>query len=175
MVVDRAVFLPALALFVLASMAHPATAQGVGANHEGGSNSYRSQCNSSAPDAAIIACTKIIEEKREDAEDRAMALQNRGFYYQQKGDLDDSIADYTAVLKFPAGHSARAKVHLNLGLLYFQKGDAGTALDNYNEAVRLDPKLTSAYLNRASIFIKRDDIEHAIGDLDRAALLNTAT
>src|SRR5271154_785340 len=100
------VFLPSLALLVLGSMAHPAAAQGVGANHEGGNNGYRYQCNSGTPDDAIVACTKIIDDKREDAEGRAMALQNRGFYYQQKGDLDHSIADYTTVLKFSTGHNA---------------------------------------------------------------------
>jgi tetratricopeptide (TPR) repeat protein len=141
-----------LAVFALGSMAPPAAAQGVGANHEEGHDGYREQCNSSAPAVAILACTKIIEDQREDDEARAIALQNRGFYYQQAGDLDHSIADYTTVVKYSSGRRARAKVYLNLGLLYFQKGDQATALDNYNEAVRLDPKLTSAYLNRASVF-----------------------
>src|SRR5262249_49165826 len=132
---------------------------------------YREQCNSGALDEAIIGCTKIIETRHIDAEDRATALQNRGFYYQQKGDLDRSIADYTAVLKLSARRE-RAKVNLNLGLLHAQKGDAAAALDNYEEAVRLDPKLTSAYINRASLFMKRGDTGHAIADLDRAAQLS---
>jgi tetratricopeptide (TPR) repeat protein len=175
LITDRmlaAVFFPILVTLALESVVRPAAAQGVGANHEGGNNSYRYQCNSSAPAVAIIACTKIIEDKHEAADDRAMALQNRGFYYQHKGDLDRSIADYTTVLTFPSTRNTRAKIYLNLGVLHLQKRDEAAALDNYNEAVRLDPKLPSAYINRASIFIKRDDIEDAIADLDRATLLS---
>jgi hypothetical protein len=65
-----------LTLFMMGPM-HDAVAQ-VAANHEGGNNGFRYQCNSAAPRAAIIACTHIIEDKREDAAGRAVAFRIAG-------------------------------------------------------------------------------------------------
>ncbi len=153
-------------LGTMSSMAAP-----VGANHEGGNNGFRYECSSAAPRAAIAACTRIIDDQREDSDSRATALQNRGYHYQTIGELDHSIADYTAVLTLPGGRSSKAKVYLNLGQLYVQKGDDDEALTSYGEAVKRDPKLAAAYVDRAAIFIKREDQDHALADLDRAVLL----
>jgi tetratricopeptide (TPR) repeat protein len=147
----RAVFLPMFALWVLASAAHPAAAQG--ANHNGGHSSDRRWCSSTKPDIAIAACTNIIEDNSEDDDNRAIALRNRGSFYQQKGDFDRAITDYTNALKLSVGHRVQAKVHLNRGLAHFQKGDEADALTDYNEALILDPDLDSAYINRATIFM----------------------
>src|SRR5580700_9237451 len=134
----KAARLPLCIFFVLGTM-NSMVAQ-VGPNHEGGNDGYRVQCNSAAPRAAIIACTRIIDDKREDSDGRVMALQNRGYYYQAIGDLDHSIADYTTVLQFSTGRSTKSKIYLNLGQLYAQKGDQGNALISYGEALNLNPK-----------------------------------
>ena len=152
LVMPPAAFRSLLIFLALGTMARPAASQDVGANHAEGNGGYRDQCNSSAPDVGISACGKIIEDRRESADIRGTALQNRAFYYQQKGDLDRSIADYSTVLTFSNGRKARAKICLNLGLLYFQKGAAASALDKFNEAVSLDPKMTSAYRSTALQF-----------------------
>jgi len=51
-------------------------------------------------------------------------------------------------------HSVQAK-RISTRLIYFRKGDEVHALADYNEAVIQDPKLASAYINRASLFISR--------------------
>jgi hypothetical protein len=61
-----AAFFPIFALLTLGSMAHPAAAQD--ANQGGGRSSDRNGCSSRKPDVAIIACTNIIEDLREDEE-----------------------------------------------------------------------------------------------------------
>jgi hypothetical protein len=103
-------------LFVVGRL-HPAAAQALGQDYEGGNDGYRMTCNTGAPRSAIVACTHIINDRHEDADRREMALQNRGFYYNSIGDVDHAIADYTSVLKLSSGRRNKAKVYLNLGLL----------------------------------------------------------
>ena len=86
----RAKCLAMLIFFALATAARPAAAQG--ANHDGGHAGDEIRCASGKLESAIIACTNIIDDKREDDDIRASALQNRGFYYQQRGDLDRALA-----------------------------------------------------------------------------------
>jgi hypothetical protein len=73
-----------LALMAVAGMAQPAGAQG--ANHNGSNGGDAVRCSSGKPEIAIIACTHIIEDRREDDEYRAIALRNRAFRYQQLGE-----------------------------------------------------------------------------------------
>ncbi|HEY0801931.1 MAG TPA: tetratricopeptide repeat protein, partial [Steroidobacteraceae bacterium] len=162
----RVVILSTLAIAVAAFPTRPAEAQG--ANHAGGHGGDAIRCVSGRPEMAIIACTAIVEDKSEDADNRAIALRNRASFYQQKGDFDRAIADYTTALKHPEPRGVKAKIYLNRGLTYFRKGDEVGALDDYGEAVALDPKLASAYLNRATILMKRGDDDRAIADLDQA-------
>ena len=69
-----------LALLSFAGMARLAGAQG--ANHNGSNGGDAVRCSSGKPEIAIIACTHIIEDRREDDEYRAIALQNRAYRYQ---------------------------------------------------------------------------------------------
>ena len=55
---------------------------------------------------------------------------------------------------------------LNRGLLYFQKGNQDADL---GDALAEDPKLPSAYVNRANILMKRGDVDRAVADLDMRA------
>src|SRR5271169_1703252 len=163
------VHLPLFALFVL-GITSPAGAQI--AKGSGSSSSDRTQCSSAKPDVAIIACTRLIDDKHEDEDIRASALRNRASFYQQVGDFERAIADYTAALKRPESHRILANLYLNRGLMYFRKGDQDLALADYGEAVTLDPKLATAYINRSAILIARGDNDRAIADLDRVIALN---
>ena len=143
-----------------------------GANHEGGHTGDGIRCSSGKPDAAIIACTSIIDDKRESDENHLIALRNRAVYFSQQGELDHAIADFTAALKLSWDKDPTAKVYVNRGLLYFRKGDDASALADYNQAVVVDPQLASAYINRASILMKRGDDTSAISDLEQALRLD---
>ena len=88
---SRSVFLQALALLALVGAANRVDAQG--ANHEGGSGGDAIRCASGKPHVAIIACSNIIRNQRENSENRAIALRNRASTYQQQGDLDHAIED----------------------------------------------------------------------------------
>jgi tetratricopeptide (TPR) repeat protein len=165
----RAAYLPLLALFLLGITSRAAAQITKGS---ASSSSDKTQCSYAKPDVAIIVCTHIIEDKREDEDIRAAALRNRASFYEQAGDFDRATADYTTALKRPEPNRVKANLYLNRGLMYFRKGDQDRALADYGEAVTLDPKLATAYINRSAILIARGDNDGAIADLDRVILLN---
>ncbi|HMI73595.1 MAG TPA: tetratricopeptide repeat protein [Steroidobacteraceae bacterium] len=160
---QRAAAAATLALLAVAGMPRLAAAQG--ANHSAGNGGDAIRCSSGKPEIAIIACTHIIEDRREGVENRAIALRNRAFRHQQLGDFDAAIADYTTALDRPEQRGVQAKTRMNRGLMHFRRGDDADAMADYNEAVTLDPKLTSAYINRAAVFSKSGDDARAIADL----------
>ena len=71
--VSRLVFL-ALVLMALVGAAKRSDAQG--ANHAGGNGGDAIRCVSPKPEIAIPACSNIIKDKREESENRAIALRN---------------------------------------------------------------------------------------------------
>jgi len=89
---QRAVAAVTLVLLAVAGMTRLAAAQG--ANHSAGNGGDAIRGSSGKPEIAIIACTHIIEDRREGVENRAIALRNRAFRHQQLGDFDAAIANY---------------------------------------------------------------------------------
>ena len=130
------------------------------------------RCASGKPEVAIVACGNIVKDKREGEENRAIALRNRAYHYQQIGDLERAIADYTTALVRPEQRALRAKLLLNRGVVYFQHGDEPLALQDLGKALASDPALLAAYLSRATILIKRGDDAQALADLDQATRLS---
>ena len=155
---------PMLALALVVRTANPQ-----GADHGAGHNGDAIRCTSGKPEVAVIACTNIFQDKREDDGKRAIALRNRAFHYQQLGDFDHAIADYTTALRTPEQHGVEARTYLDRGLLYFLKGDEAHALSDYGRALALDPKMVSTYINRAAIYIKRGEDDSAIAEIGRAS------
>src|SRR5580704_18727930 len=97
------------------------TANPQGADHGAGHEGDAIRCTSGKPEIAVVACSNIIQDKREEDGKRAIALRNRAFRYQQLGDFDRAIADYTLALDRPEQHGVEARTRLNRGLLYFLK------------------------------------------------------
>jgi 2'-5' RNA ligase len=143
-----------------------------GASHQGGHADDRIHCRSDTGNAAVVACSNIIDDERLEEFERAAALKNRAYHYQELGDVDRAIDDYTKVLSRPEQRRIQAKTYLNRGLMYSKKGAAAAALADFTTAATLDPKLDSAYLNRASILMSQGDADGAIADLDRALQLD---
>jgi len=91
-----------------------------------------------------------------------------------KASGDAQIAACTRIIT-AGGPRARnlAAAHTNRANAYFRKGDADHALADYNEAIRLDPKLADAYNGRGNVYhdLKRD-LDRALADYDEAIRLN---
>ena len=87
----------------------------------------------------------------------------------QTKDLNQRIAGCTRVIddrKEPAGN--RAKAYYRRGVGWYVKGDSDRAVADLSEAIRLDPKFTAAYNDRALVFQEKRDYARAIGDTTRA-------
>jgi|GEM_PF-6547956 len=57
------------------------------------------------------------------------------------------------------------------GIVHLKLEDSKKALDDFSEAVRLDPKFVSARIEKASILSKENQIPEAIGELNAAVLI----
>ena len=81
-----------------------------------------SDCNQSAdPDRRIRGCTQVIERgKRESREDRSFAYTNRGNAYDDKGEVERAIADYTKAIALDPNYAIN---YINRGYTYEKKGD----------------------------------------------------
>ena len=67
---------------------------------------------------------------------------------------------------------SRANFFTNRGDSYQFRGDLGAALDDYNAALRLDPKFALAYNNRAVLYRKMGERAKALADYEAALKLD---
>jgi tetratricopeptide (TPR) repeat protein len=116
-------------------------------------------------DAAIAGCTRLIEAGEGTRSALAGAHSNRGIAYQEKGDLDRAIADYTEALHLNPRYST---AFVNRGKALQQKGELDRALADYNEAIRFDPDQAMAFNNRGTLYQQMGDLRHALADFEEA-------
>jgi len=60
----------------------------------------------------------------------------------------------------------------NRGSAYYTKEDLERAIQDYNNAIKLNPKFVEAYFNRGSVYYTKGDLERAIQDYNNAIKLN---
>ncbi len=130
-----------------------------------------SDCNQSAdPDRRIRGCTQVIERgKRESREDRSFAYTNRGNAYDDKGEVDRAIADYTKAIALDPNY---AIAYTNRGLTYEKKGEVDRAIADYTKAIALDPNYAIAYTNRGAAYYSKGEVDRAIADFDETIKRN---
>ena len=124
----------------------------------------RQMCASTARSDAVRSCSVIIAESLAPAEDRIIAMRNRGYSHQLQGDLDLAISDYNAAIKLsqvtvahPHGQDARilARTLVDRGVAWREKGDPDKALADFDAAETADPTLVSAAENRDALYFKK--------------------
>jgi tetratricopeptide (TPR) repeat protein len=91
----------------------------------------------------------------------------------EKASGDEAIAACTRAINSgrSRGHDL-AGLHVNRGVEYNHKGDNDRAIGDYNEAIRLDPKLAFAYSNRGNAYSAKGDRDRAITDYTEAIRLD---
>ena len=95
------------------------------------------QCNSdSNPDIKIGACTRLIQSGRFDNKNLAKAFFNRGAAYDDKGQYDRAIRDYTEAIRLRPGY---ADTYANRGLAYVKLGRRAKAIADFRKAIALRP------------------------------------
>ncbi|MEL7112062.1 MAG: tetratricopeptide repeat protein [Pseudomonadota bacterium] len=70
--------------------------------------------------------------------------------------------------------SNRAATYVNRGVLRMRSGKYEQALSDYTDAIKLQPELGAAYLNKGAAMIYQKDFQGAIAPLDRAIDLESA-
>lgn len=97
---------------------------------------------------------------------------NQGYKALALGDYNAAIARFASALKKPLGNFQRSLVHLNRGFAFNSEAHFDEAIRDYTEALRLNPKLDSAYEGRGWAYQQKDEIEKAIVDLSEAIRRN---
>ena len=121
------------------------------------------------PDAASAACSRIIEDAREQAAERVKAFKNRGRAAFARKDFDRAIADFGEAIKL-SPKDAIAFAHRCEA--YESKEDHAAAIADCTEAIRIDPNYGLAYNNRGVASHGLHDYDAALADHAEAIRLD---
>ena len=109
-------------------------------------------CRAGDPDRVIASCTNIVQARNETANNHAVAYYNRGRAYEDKDDLDNAIADFSAAIEvnpeYAEAFNARCYV------LTITNRSLKQALSDCNESVRLRPGLAISYDTRGFLHLR---------------------
>lgn len=116
-------------------------------------------------DPAIQDFTKAIQLDP----DNAWALANRGNAYFNKRQYDLAMHDYDESLKLnPAGY---ATLFYGRGAILLTHGDSDHAIEQFSQAISLQPEFPEALNNRGIAFFNNGQFSHAIEDYGKALQL----
>jgi tetratricopeptide (TPR) repeat protein len=101
-----------------------------------------------------------------------MAYMLRGEAYRANSETDKAIADFTKAIKIGVPNWAHA--YGNRGFERLTKEEYSRALEDFDKAIELDPKLAVAYLGRGTVYLEKGNTETAIGDLTLAVKLDVS-
>jgi tetratricopeptide (TPR) repeat protein len=97
----------------------------------------------------------------------ARVLLNRGIIYLHKGDFDRAVAEANQAMK--SGKYSRALVVRGQG--FVGRREYGSAIQDFDEAIRLDPKSAAAFMGRGDAYEKQGDHDRAVADYRQALTL----
>src|SRR6478752_21635 len=120
-----------------------------------------------SPELQINGCTAIID-LGEHTPAAAIAYNNRGNAYAEKGDYDRAVQDFDQSIKL---NPTNPKPFNNIGVAYLKKGEYDLAIKNHDEAIRLNPNYVKAFVNRAETYQNKNQYERAARDYDEAIRL----
>jgi tetratricopeptide (TPR) repeat protein len=80
--------------------------------------------------------------------DRSYAYQSRGVAWNDKGDYEHAIPDFTAAIRINPKY---AHPYNSRGNAYRELGEFDRAIADYNEAIRLEPTDPFPYHGRANV------------------------
>jgi len=95
----------------------------------------------------------------------AVAYNNRGNAYSDKGQYDQAISDYTKALEINPRY---ARPYYNRGSAYARKGQYDQAISDYTKALEINPRYARAYYNRGSAYARKGQYDKAWEDVHKA-------
>jgi len=126
-------------------------------------------CAGSDPDRSIAVYTRIPQGRGEPAKNDAIACNNRGLAYRDKGELDRAVADFNEAIRLDPEF---ALAYNNRGLAYRDKGELDRAIADHTEAIRLDPRFAVAFNSRGFTYDRKGERDRAIADYTEAIRLD---
>ena len=102
----------------------------------------------------------------------AHVLLNRGIAAERERHYEEAIAFYTDALRHHPTWDNQRAILCDRGNVYGRLGQLEKAAQDYEEAIRLDPKFTEAYFNRGLNYRELGQIDKAMADYSEAIKLN---
>ncbi len=96
-------------------------------------------CRDNNPDLSIGGCTALIQSGHETNEALAVAFNNRGNAYLNKGDSNRAMADLNQAIKLNPKY---ALAHYNRAIGHERMQQRELALRDYDQAIKLNPRYT---------------------------------
>lgn len=93
------------------------------------------------------------------------ALNNRGAYYNETGDLEKAVADIDRSL---ALNPRQPRAYNNRSMIHFRQLKMDEALRDADSALALEPRLAEAWCNRGNVYFNRNQYDSAIVNYSRA-------
>ena len=95
----------------------------------------------------------------------ADAHMDRGVNYEQKGQYDKAISEYTKAIEI---NPKLTGAYLVRGQCYTQKGQYDRAIADYNKAIEIDPEDFVTFLLRSQAYLQKGQYDKAISDANKA-------
>ena len=90
----------------------------------------------------------------------------------QRTDYDRQIAGCSRALAWMKPPNERARIHTLRGMALTNKEQFNRAIEDYDQAIRLDPKYLWSWVNRAEAWYRKGEAARALADLEEAARLD---
>src|SRR5437899_5470453 len=113
---------------------------------------------------AVTTMTLPATVAAQQSDERRRCFASEGVTPEQK------LESCSAVIK--SGGQGLVAAFNNRGNAHLSNRNYDRAIDDYNEAIRLDPKYAMGFTNRGLAYLRKGRIDRAIEDLDQALRLN---
>ncbi len=97
-----------------------------------------------------------------------MSRSNLGTYFQTHNQLHEAVAEYAAAIRLTSDAGLLAQTYANLGAAYRGMGEDEQAHNNFEQALRLNPNQSNAWLGLGLLAHKRGQLAESINDLSRS-------
>jgi Flp pilus assembly protein TadD len=101
-----------------------------------------------------------------------MSRSNLGAYLQEHGKLPEAMEQYDRTIHLTSDAGLLAATYANLGTAHRKLGENQKARDSYDQALRLNPNQSNAYLGLGELLEKQNQLDDAIRDYSRAVELH---
>ena len=123
------------------------------------------------PELRLEACSRLLEDGRQSAEDLARTYRNRGGAFLALGRDQQAIADFTESIRLKPDY---ALAFAGRGQAKLAMAELDAAITDYGEAIKLNPNYSSAYISRGYAFLVKGDLDRAVADFGAALMLAPA-